>query len=466
MTCSLDFVDSITASPTVRLALSEAPWIINADLTEFPPPPLREAVAQSMMADGGVVPSSVKDFRRITLGLFLLEDTPDDAASSLQALYRELDRPEGNILRWHEHTTHPVFFRTYRASASQVRHIGREGRKKKLLVELRAEPTGYGPLETPVSAVTVSTDPAAASNGCFVDVTGVKGDVEAPAIIRWPSSAIADELKTVFAVRRRGTPSQAPFPFQAEAMTQGTNTTTQPNDANFSGSGNNYSRCTFTTATMQTRLSLLDLGTASVDLRGTYRVFLRYRKNTSTDGINLQLRWGDTGGWISIDNDVVAAPNTTSITTADLGLISVPVGLDPVYGADGTELVVSDSFFLALRAERTSGAGTIDFDFLVLVPADDRFAIVQWNDDASSPSDHWILDADGTKAYARDASGQVISAAAPNITSGLPMLSPGQTNRIVMIRSVGSPASWALTTDSPISVSYHPRYLSVRGATT
>jgi hypothetical protein len=459
----LQFVGSIAAMPTVRLDLNDGSAWNMLEGTEFPPPPLRRAVAQTLLTDGGVIPSSAYDLRVLTLVLGLNASTADAAATALQALFRELDGPT-NLIRWQPHgVTNPVFFRTFRTSAESVlRHGQPDNRRKTLTVNIPAEYAGYGLLETPVSAVTVSTDPAAGSNGCFVDVTGVKGDVESPAIIRWPSAAIADDRQTVFAVRRRGTPSGAPFLFQAEALTQGTDTTTQANSADFSGSGNNWSRCTFTTATMQTRLSTLDLGTASVDLRGTYRVFLRYRR-TSADAMNLRLFWG--GDWQTIGNDTVAAEGSTNaLVMANLGLVSIPAGDDPVTDADGTELPASDSFVLRLQAERVSGTGNMDFDFLLLVPADDRFAVVGWDDDSSSWTDHWILNADGTKASARDASGNVISAAAPFITSGLPMLSPNQTNRIYMLRSVRATDIASLTTVSPVSVSYYPRYLTVRSA--
>jgi hypothetical protein len=312
----------------------------------------------------------------------------------------------------------------------------------------------------------VSTDPAAGSNGCFVDVTGVKGDVESPAIIRWPVSTITNNHRMLTAVRRRGTPSSAPFLLQAEAMTQGTDTTTQANDANFSGAGNNYSRCTFTTASLTTRLSTNTLGSTGVDLRGRYRVFMRYRKNTSTDGINLQLRWGDTFSSNFVTNDAYATANTTSLTAADLGEISVPIGADPVYDRDGTELPVSNSVRLELRAERISGAGTIDFDFLLFVPADDRTAITQWQTDIGTTR---VLDALDNSARAADGSGNVASGAAPYIPGGYPMLSPNQTNRIYLIRNVSGTSAaglWSLTTVSPVSVSYMPRYLSVRPAST
>jgi hypothetical protein len=464
MTCSLDFVDSIAEEPTIRLSLADgATWILNRQETDFSPPPLREAVAQTLLADGGVVSASAYSFRTIRLGLYLGTATADATAAALQSLYRELDRP-GNILRWWEHTTHPVFFRTFRASASSVRRLGfADGRRKKIEVELRAEYAGYGLLETPVSGVTVSTDPAAGSNGCFVDVTGVKGDVESPAIILWPSSAVNLGRHTMIASRRRGTPANAPFPLQAEAMTQGTDTTTQANDANFSGSGNNYSRCTFATATMQTRLSVTTVGTSGVDLRGTYRVLLRYRKNTSTDAINLQLRWGDASiaDTLLTQNDVYSTAGSGSIVTADLGLITIPAGFDPVSDASGVELPVSNALKLQLRAERTSGAGTIDFDVLLLVPADDRLAILNWTRAAAD----FILDARDNSAHARDGSSQVLSAKSPPIVGGFPMLTPNQANRIYMLRVVSTDQSWTLTTYT-VSVSYYPRYLTVRPAST
>jgi hypothetical protein len=216
---------------------------------------------------------------------------------------------------------------------------------------------------------------------------------------------------------------------------------------------------------MVSRLQVLTVGSAGVDLRGTYRVLVRYDKSASSDGINLQLLWGS-ADFGTVTNDAVATASTTSTTTADLGLMSIPSGIDPVYGPDGVELVVSNTCLLQLRAERTSGSGTIDFDFLMLVPADDRLGIVQWNDASSSPTDHWMLDANGTVSHARNSSGEVIGTAAPWISGGLPFLSPNQANRIVMLRSTRPSDSWSLTTVTPVSVSYHPRYLTVRPAST
>lgn len=466
MVTAIQFVDSIASSPTVRLDVNADEWLTIYSGLDLSPPPLKTAVASTLLQDGDQIPSSAYANRTLRIPLELTAASEDAAATELQALNRELNRPT-NILKYQVDTTNPVFFRTFRSPDYRWEHAS-EGASVyyRTLLELRAEPFGYGLLETPVSGVTVSTDPAAASNPCYVDVTGVKGDVEAPAIIQWPrgSGIGGSSYQSLFAVRRRGTPGSAPFLIQAEAMTQGTDTTTQPNDANFSGSGNNYSRCTFTTATMQTRLSVTTVGTAGVDLRGRYRVFLRYRRSSATGEINVQLRWGS-DSTTEITNTAFATSGT-ALAAADLGEISMPMGVDPVTGSDGTEMSVANNFRLTMQAERTSGTSTIDFDFLALIPADDRTGIVQWNS-LSTSYDHVLLDAEDTSVVVRDSSNRIFSTNAASVSGGFPMLSPGQTNRLYMLRSVAATGSvWSLTTVSPVSVSYLPRYLSVRPAST
>jgi hypothetical protein len=259
-----------------------------------------------------------------------------------------------------------------------------------------------------------------------------------------------------------------PFVFQAEAMTQGPDTTTQANDAAFSGAGNNYSRCTFSTnALLTARLTLTDLGTASVDLRGTYRVFVRYRKNTSGDAVNLRLVWGDGSRNDIINNDTFATPNTTSITMADLGLISIPFGLDSVYDfRSGTELAVDDRFRIEIEAGRTSGSGSLDLDFVLLVPADDRFGLIEWGETESASDRRW-LDALDWSVHGRTSADEVVSVAAPAARSGgLPLLTPNQTNRIYMLYEVAESRAHAIATTTTVSVAYYPLYLTVRPAST
>jgi hypothetical protein len=123
---------------------------------------------------------------------------------------------------------------------------------------------------------------------------------------------------------------------------------------------------------------------------------------------------------------------------------------------------VSDAFYLSLRAQRVSGSGTLDVDYLILVPSDDRLAIVKW---AEAGPDRWWLDAHDNSVHARNSSDQIATGTPPTLAGGLPMLAPNQTNRLFMVYEVGAGLTTTLTTTT-VTVSYFPRYLSVRPAST
>ncbi|MDP9145667.1 MAG: hypothetical protein M3N43_13425 [Actinomycetota bacterium] len=460
----VQFVDAISATPTIRLNLNnDTPWRIHKEGTDLPPPRLRRAMAGSLLADGMTVPSAAYDNRVVTLSLVLYRDTTAEAAASaLQDLAQELDRPGGNLLLWQPDTDAPVFFRTLRSDFGSVRW---EPAEKRAVVTLYAEPFAYGLKETQ-SPVTVNNDPAAGSNGLFLDVSSVKGDVETPLCLSLPGTSIntTGGRQGAIAVRRRGTPSSAPFVLQCEAMTVGTNTTLQANDAVMSGSSNNYLRCTFTSASLQARATMATFpAAAGVDVRGTYRVYLRYRKTVSGDVITARiLAVADSQ---TVTNDTVTLPSGTDIRYVDLGLLPWPLGPDP--GDDGysrTALAVK-GYSLQIDAGRTSGSGNLDFDCLLFVPADDRFAVVKW---PINPSTTVIVDSTRDMVYALGTVGEVRSTEFPQITGGLPMVSPGQTNRITFIRDVGSTASGGddKTGSTAVTSYYWPRYLYARPAST
>lgn len=460
----VQFVDVISSTPTIRLNLNnDTPWRLVKDGTSMPPPQLRRALAGSLLADGMLVPSAAYDNRIITLSLILLNDTTADAAATaLQDLAHEIDRPGGNLLLWQPDTTAPVFFRTFR---SDMRSIDWDPVEKRATVTLLAEPFAYGLKET-LSLATVNNDPAAGSNGLFFDVSSVKGDVETPLCLSAPGTSlnVTGGRQGVVAVRRRGTPSSAPFVLQGESMTVGTNTTLQPNDAAMSGSSNNYLRCTFTSASLQQRATMSTFpAAAGVDVRGTYRVFLRYRKTVSGDSI--QVRILGLGDSQTVTNDTVTLPSGTDVRYVDLGLLSWPLGPDPVDDGYSRSALSVRGYSLQLDAGRTSGSGNLDIDALLFVPADDRLAIIKW---PINPSTSVIIDSTRDMVYTTGASGEVRSTEFPQIVGGLPMVSPNQTNRIYFVRDVGSTSSGGDDKTGTVAITpyYWPRYLHTRPATT
>lgn len=461
---TVQFVNSIASSPTVRLDLNTGEWGLQYEGTDIGMPPLERAVSDTLLADGATYPASAYGNRVLTLRFVLTTTTVDEWANELQKLARELDRPN-NILKWQPPTaTNPVFFRTFRSDIVDVEEIPGNNLSKYITASVVAEPFALGLKET-VTAITVSNNPAAA-NGNFFDITSVKGDVETPLILKVPTTNRGDQ--SVFAVRRRGTPSSAPGFLQAESMTLGTDTTVTATESTMSGAGNNYARCSFATnADWAPRVSAGSPwpATASVDNRGTYRVFLRCRKTTGADAVDVRLTYGATSSFVT--NDPVSLSNSSSVVMADLGLMSIPLGTDPVHDGYSNTEIAARGLYIAVEARRTSGSTSLDFDYVAFMPADDRFGIVDWSANAGA-ADRLILDGTHETTYGIvNATGDLVSMTPGSVAGGFPMISPGQTNRVFHINEVKPgtaeptfPTTWSF---EPF---YFPRYIYVRPAST
>lgn len=463
MADTLRFVDAIGSSPNVRLDLNDdTTWGLQHEGTDLSPPVLRRAVADTLLEHGAHYPASAYEDRLLRLRLDLKTSTVDGSATELQKLMRELDRPS-NILEWRPGTSESVFFRTQRSSAGRVVELPGTGTLRELLVEVLAEPFAYGTKQT-LTQVTVNNDPAAGSNGMFFDVSDVKGDVETPLFLRVVSTPLNGGLQSLIAVRRRGTPSAAPFLRQAESASSfGTDTSLQANDAVMSGSGSNYVRCTFATATAMTARLAWVSTSANVDNRGTYRVFVRVRKSVSGDTITMQVAMGASTTFVV--NDEVTLPSGTQRRWVDLGLVTQPTGPDPVTdGFSGSELEVLGQD-VEIRAARSSGSGNLDIDAVLFVPADDRLCVIKWP--AAIGATYLYIDPATSMLYG-GADGEVHGEIPAELTGLAPMVSPDATNRIYMLADVGDVTSGGddITKTLTVVPYYWPRYLYVRPATT
>lgn len=467
----LAFVDSVAASPTIRLSVHSGPagpWTLREG-SRFDPPPLRRATPQSLLTDGAVPTSAAYDNRVISLRLQLhtrgTQMVADPAATQLQLLMRELDRPT-NLLMLKAGTSAPVFFRTFRSGPDAIDWdpVNREAS-----MSILAEPFALG-LEETLSGVVVTNDPAAGSNGLFLDITSPKGDVETPLFLTVSNGVVGTgRRRSAISLRRRGTPSATPLFLQAESMTLASNVTLPGTDATMSGGGSSYARISYSgsTALIQ-RLSTATRfpSSASTDARGIYRVFARIRQNTGADVHTMRLRWG--GADVQITNTTVAVPVDTgpsapTIKMIDLGIVQIPAGADPVErGLSGVELV-TEGVFLAVDAGRTSGSGTLDVDYLLLLPVDDRTMYVDWPASATV-TDFVVHGGAQPEVYARNASAQITSTQAITIAGTGLMITPNVTNRVFFHRDVGTGTSVAGTGDSvsattTLTPSYYPRYL-------
>lgn len=473
----LQFVDRVTASPTVRLDLNDdATWSLNYDGTDFSPPPLRQAWSSTMLADGELLTAAAYENRTVRLRLDLMTGSVDAAWAQMQALHRELNR-ESNYLKWQpQGSTNPVFFRTKRSMGTRVTEYPGPGLLRTVDVSIEADPGLIGPKETvPVAAVI--NDPA---SGQFFDVTNVKGDIEAPLFLSIPRTMAlaqageqAGRRKTLVAVRRRGTPSAAPYLLQAEAMSSNPIpgvTDTSPS-APAGASGASARRTSFTATAPAARLRADPFpASAGVDVRGTYRAYARVATTDGSSTFSVRLDWG-TAGFVVSNATTTLTRTTTAWTYVDLGLVQMPPGVDAA--ADALSGVADQvrGIRMDLVAGRTAGAGSLDWDFVVLAPADDRLLLAEWPDGGNVHANvtEFVLDPIAEAGYARDSSGVRYATAPVGIEGGFPLVTPGVTNRVTLIRDVGG---WASGTDDSITSNpqpgawYYPRYLYARPPTT
>lgn len=323
-------------------------------------------------------------------------------------------------------------------------------------MKIPAEPFARGLQETAITAV-INNDPAAGSNPQYVDITGVKGDVLTPAYIE-ADAPVAAFVDALFAIRRHGTPPH--LFYQAEGMTLGTDASTPGNDAAASGAGNNYVRITPGLASMQQRVSLalaFPRASPTVNDRGIYRLFIRQRRSSGSAVWNVRFRLTQPG---SVYGETMEMPSGESgFCLVDLGLLQIPQVADPIYDGASESQWVFGTASLAIEAERESGAGTWDIDYVLLVPADEGLAIAR----DSSAFNEWTWDGENRVVRCKDAASGL---ALMELVGSIPMLAPNQTNRLHYLYRIsagdGTGSGDDKTRASDVVVKYWPQHLYVR----
>lgn len=465
----LHLVDAVGTTPAIRLDLNGPPsgggWYLR-DQPSLSPPEFSRAMAQTLMSDGGVIPSGAFDNRTIVLPLRCdLTRTANDEpvkAQRIAALVAELNRLKP-VLRFRPNgATGYTFYRLFRSPSVTVDRWSPVDGVLDVTAVILAEPFGLGAPVVASNAVTVNNDPAAGSNGCFLDVTGIVGDVEAQAKIKM--SANSANMAPIISVRRHGIVGDIAPLVQAEAATQGTDTTT---GADALMSGGSRSRCTFATATMQTRLTVtlpFNGGFARTAARGTYRLFVMVASsnNTSVYQIRQRIVSGFGGSIPMLTGDTVTYTPTVANDRylANLGLFAVPVGPDPVYDGYGGEALVG-SLDIQIQASRVSGTGNLDFDFIAAMPADEEYM------ETATTFLDIVCDGPQDTIYTPDGIDAVTAAAVPAIgrVGAIPMLTPNQTNRLFFLRPDGVGTGFMRGPDvksrtATVTVTYWPRVLT------
>lgn len=450
----LAFVDTISETPVVRLDLRAHPFNVRLG-TNFGAPELRRAVSGgTLLADGEAYPADAYGNRIVTL-VVQIDADGDAAALAYQSLMREITRPT-NVLRFQPETSAPVHFRTFRAPPHAVHW---EAVNKQLTVSLPASPFALGLRET-VGPFSIAGNPTVGDGRCF-DITGVRGDVKAPAVIEYPATVLVTtgSSLSLIAVRQFDSVPEFALWVQAESHMSGPDTSAPGNDANMSGTGSNYAHVSFaTTPAMTERVRFANT------IPGRFRVLARVRRSDSTSDIRMQATYGDSTPFLSPDG-AVTLPLTASIITVDLGMVETPTGAASIYDGDsGSRMPVFG--FVGAAAELVSGTGTVDIDYIALVGADGELAYIRYPAFLAGTADRVRLDSVQHSHVLVSVNDDVLSATGPIQLAGAGAfhLVPNAVNRLWYVRHMSS--SQAANTDSlfvstDITVHYWPRYIFV-----
>lgn len=456
--------DMVTGSPTVLLDINNGnPFWVGEGYNLSPVPYDKGRVGNPMRNGQRIVRSSAPN-RTLTIPLQVVAATNQAAGTAIQTLGLLL-RNDGILKYQASGATNPVFFRTFADPDLAIDVTKTLVQSARLNLQVECEPFAYSPrVEVTNSPFTLSNDPAAGSNGMFIDIASVVGDVETPLLLIATSTGATNGLAskwTHVSTRRRGTPSNYSNVVQAEAMTLGTNAAVVA-DGTFSGG----SKLRITPGTASSVLRASDTfpanGVSTIEARGEYWVFARMAKTIAGDTWTAQLKYGIDAS-APVANDVVTLPaGVAGPFNVNLGKIPVPPWSDPAnHGFSGVALKVLMPF-VGLYAARTAGSGNLDIDFLYFMPADESTVVTKW----PSTDTTYALDgtsAEGGSAYAvTTALDEVITTNAPAQIvggGGFPELIPGQTNRVHVMRQINPDGTTdGVTSTTTLRAYYWPRW--------
>lgn len=472
MPTAISFVaDMVTNNPATVLDLNASP-ITLAPGADLSPSDFDIGWTDNPMTDGALMNRSKATVRTLRIPLQIVSTTASGFSNAVEDLGLAL--ASDSILRVQfNNSVAPVFFMTFANPkyAAQVRGILSCAVQYQLVtLEIPADPYAYGPRVT-AGTYTVTNNPAVTGvNPCSFDVTGVGGDQPTPLLLHATSTGVTGTPSglvnkwTHIGMRRRGTPSGYSNVIQAESMTLGNGAVVVADAAMSDGN-----KVTVTPGLTAMTLRLNDTfpgnGTATVEARGTYRVYARVVKTIFTDVWDVQLRYGADAA-TAVINDTrrtpTPSPGNNGPWNIDLGLMPCPVWSDPVHhGFSGvrTKCMVP---FVGLYAQRVSGTGALQIDYLYFVPADDLTLIARF------PTTDTLYAIDGTTdeggaCYAMPATLDEITTTAGPVQivggGGFPEVIPGQTNRLHVIRQTDPNGTVDTLTSTTTWVAYYwPRW--------
>lgn len=473
---AIKFVDKPDISATVRLDLSTP--TVQVALDEFTlGVPTFDGDPEGVGVDYG--------YRSPLLKVRITGPKPT-ALLAMQALSREVLRPTNWLLFQLQPSTAPVWFKVFRGQPGELSlgHVYDETTGVvlpdlwEIQVPLTAEGFAYGARVT-LPTVTINNDPSAVSNPCAYKLPAILGDAPAPLRIAATFSATLNQADILWSVAP--VPASYPVPIvwqigTGDGLTADVDTGAAVSNSAYSGGS--YRPVSFaTTPGMATRLSGAAPGAIPA---GRYLVFLRVARSDTNSTFAFRFGNKTLAGLEVSSGPVVAMDRGASTTVGHATWLPMGVFSFPRFQNGLDSLGFSAAPAWGLQAQRLSGAGAAHLDAVMLVPVDiqsvdyagrtlfSRFTA--FGPQAADVRAYWDGDLDAfTRLNSLAANDSGIQ---PNALAGqFPIAHPGQTNILHLLQQTRASSGTFGTTDNTdaiarttdVTLSYHPRYLALRG---
>lgn len=473
---AVKFVDAPEPTADVRLDLSTPDVQVLADGFSLGAP--------SFNGDSRTFGVDYGD-RSLTMSVSVM-GTKTETLAVLQLLAREVVRQQNWLLFQLDPTQPAVWYKTWRAQPGDLSfdnvYDGTTGDvipdRWVITVPLTAEAFAYGERVT-LPAVTINNNAAAGTNPCSYVLPTIKGDAPAPLRIAADFSATLNQYDILWSTSPVPSTYTAPIVWpigSGDGLTAGTDTGAAVTDSAFSGGS--YRSVSFSTvSSMATRLQ----GVApAVVPAGRYMVFLRFARSDTTSTFAFKFGYNDLGGVDVAGSETVIMDRAASTTAGYATWVPLGTFSFPRYAND---LVISAFDFApswALQAQRLSGTGAAQLDAIMLIPADlrgmgdaARTLISQFHGFGPQSVDvasYWDGD---LEAYTRVNAFAVLDSSIQPLAmqGGFPQVYPGQRNMLHLLQQTKADSGYFGVTDNPdaiatsavVTLSYHPRYLYLRG---
>ncbi len=476
------FVDAISASPTVLLDLNNnSPFTMLRD-SSVSPPTLNRTTATAIRSDGDLEVSTAYDDRQILLSLSIDRVAAETQATAIQTLARILDRREGAWLKWQsESMVKPLFFRTRRASFDTIDDILDATPLRALKLDLTADPFGYGLPET--GSATITNNPTSGTNKMLLTLPTIKGDVPAPLNLTFLTPDGIHKTHVASLIDYGNGSLSAPYYKSLSADTINGSpaagwTVTDTADATMvAGTRRRLTKASGVLLVRPTSAVVVQWASLPP---GDYRVMVRTSAAPAGAELLFFNKPPSTGSTL-IYSEAVGKATITATTTGkdwhDLGVVAMPGGAplaDVAFGLPGA----TGPALWNLAVNLTTATGTLDLDAIVLIPAGRPNTLTR-HGSVAFPSTYGtrVVTWDGLNSF-RVANGisthtaGVYSVQAPSeVTGGDPMVGPNATNYLHFLTTTADPAAASRVSDDKATATaltwlYHPRYLYERPDTT